>query len=62
MQEAVELLTKVQEQISMYADLLLQFTDKSNAEIKCSTLFRIGENLDDCNQQLDIVHNKLITA
>ena len=46
----------------MFSDLLLQFTDKAAAEIKNSTLYRIGEHLDDCNLKLDAVHNKIIAA
>lgn len=60
--EILETLKDVQEQLSMFSDLLLQFTDKVAAEIKNSTLYRIGEHLDDCNLKLDTVHNKIIAA
>lgn len=60
--EILETLKDVQEQLSMFSDLLLQFTDKATAEIKNSTLYRIGEHLDDCNLRLDAVHNKIIAA
>lgn len=60
--EALETLDQVKSEISALADLLLVFTDKGNAEIKNSTLHRIGEQLDDCNLKLDAVHNKIIAA
>lgn len=60
--EALEALDQVQSEISALADLLLVFTDKGNAEIKNSTLHRIGEQLDDCNLKLNAVHNKIIAA
>lgn len=60
--EILETLKDVQEQLSMFSDLLLQFTDRAVAEIKNSTLYRIGEHLDDCNLKLDAVHNKIIAA
>ena len=60
--EILETLKDVQEQLSMFSDLLLQFTDKAAAEIKNSTLYSIGEHLDDCNLKLDAVHNKIIAA
>lgn len=60
--EALETLDQVQSEISALADLLLVFTDKGNAEIKNSTLHRIGEQLDDCNLKLDAVQNKIIAA
>lgn len=60
--EALETLDQVQSEISALADLLLVFTDKGNAEIKNSTLHRIGEQLDDCNLKLNAVHNKIIAA
>lgn len=60
--EILETLNDVQEQLSMFSDLLLQFTDKATAEVKNSTLYHIGEHLDDCNLKLDAVHNKIITA
>jgi len=60
--ETIDLLSDVQREISVFADLLLNFTDKGSAEIKNSTLFSIGEKLDECNLKLDKIHNRIIAA